>query len=762
MSSEVLAAFVTPGLFSLGVGGVALPILIHLFARRRFKRIRWAAVEFLISAERKNRRRLRLEEWILLALRCLAVALIALLVARPFLRSSSVAAALGGASRSDRIMVLDDSLSMSYESDGSTSFGRAKHAAHRLVDAVRLESPGDRMTILRMSAMDAPVVSGTYLDEAQTRDLRARLEALTVTQRSVDPAGVMAKVAATLEENRDIVDAVVYVLSDFQRTNWTPREGSRSPSGSSSILTPLRTWAQKERGLRLLFINVADADAVNRAVSALTLLGAQPVAGTPASLRAQVSNFSDQPVENLALRVAVGDITQPDKTIRKLAARQKVSVDLGVDFYRAGWDAVRVELPPDALPLDDTRYAAVEVVNAIRVLLVNGEPSLDPFNDEVTLLTTALRPDGDVFSGNELKTIDEAELEEANLASFHVVILANVYRVSELAVRRLERFARDGGGVMFFLGDQVDSDLYNTSLYREGEGLLPVPLSDRVRVASEAHLVVTDRLHPAMRGITREGDPLGIGRIPFFEFFGCEPQVVEPAARAEETPDELEDSAKPPSARVIARFDDADEHPAMVERPFGRGKVLLVTTSADKEWNQWPDHPTFVPVMMELIRHIARRGHDAAGHRVGLPIELPVDASEYESAVLVRTPGYPAEAETVVTARPARYGQGLSAIWEHTEAAGIYQFLLRKRTGGPWIQRVAVNVDPRESDLSMADEAGLRRAMPGVAFEYIEGLDALTDQAGSTRMELWQAVLLGLVVVLMGEQTLAWWWGRRR
>ncbi|RME39341.1 MAG: hypothetical protein D6788_05670, partial [Planctomycetota bacterium] len=81
-TSLMLAAFVSPALFWGGAAAVAAPILIHLLARRRFRRIRWAAMEFLLDAERRNRRRLRMEEWILLALRCLAVVLLAAMIAR--------------------------------------------------------------------------------------------------------------------------------------------------------------------------------------------------------------------------------------------------------------------------------------------------------------------------------------------------------------------------------------------------------------------------------------------------------------------------------------------------------------------------------------------------------------------------------------------------------------------------------------------------------------------------------------------------------
>ena len=96
VNPSILAALVSPSLFVGGAAAIAAPILIHLLARRRFKRIRWAAMEFLIHAERRNRRRIRMEEWILLALRCLAILAIALIVSRPFIRSGSFVSSLGG------------------------------------------------------------------------------------------------------------------------------------------------------------------------------------------------------------------------------------------------------------------------------------------------------------------------------------------------------------------------------------------------------------------------------------------------------------------------------------------------------------------------------------------------------------------------------------------------------------------------------------------------------------------------------------------
>ena len=753
MMIPVLAAFVTPGLAWAGAGAVAAPILIHLLARRRFKRIRWAAMDFLIDAERRNRRRIRMEEWILLALRCLAIFLLGLLVARPFITPSGLASAWGGSRRIERVFVLDDSFSMGYQSPGGTPFERAKSAVRRFIDSIRRETPDDTVTILRMTDASKPVESGASLSNEGAEELLSRLEALNPSQRSIDLSTVFQGVVEVLQRDPGIVNVAVYLISDFQRKDWVRREGAVEPGRpDATVAAPLAAWATKDRGLRLVLLNVGESDAANTAVADLTLQGGQLVAGTTGIVRASVANHSGRSVENLELQASVGNRPQPPKTIPSLAEHQNAVVDLEVDFPRAGDESARVEIPRDALPIDNVRYVAAEVLSAVRILIVNGEPSADEYDDEVALLTTALRPEGEVFSGHEVVVVDEPGLADANLAGFHAVVLANVYRLSEPTVESLEQFVRQGGGVIFFLGDQVDADLYNAALFRGGEGLLPAELGEVVRPSEAAHLIVTDRLHPALRALSREDDPLGISQIPFFQFFSCKlPEAANTGGGAGAT-----------EVRVIARFDTPDEDPAIVERTFGRGRVLLVTTSADKEWNQWPDHPTYLPVITELIRHAARHGNVGAEQFVGMPLEVPIDPAVFGPEVVIRAPAYPNEPEATATASPSADGRGLNIRWEQTDAAGLYQFVLKRLDGGEGIRLAAVNVDSRESDLTPAQETELRRALVGLPFEYVQGLDRVAQAADEARIELWQPVLILATLVLMSEQCLAWWWGRRR
>lgn len=779
---HILAAFISPALFYAGAAAVGVPVLIHLLMRMRFKRVRWAAVAFLMDAEKRNRRRVRMEEWLLLLLRCLAVLLIGLLVSRPFISPAGLAAAFGGADRAERVFVIDDSFSMGYRSGDGPVFEQAKAAIRRLIETIREESPDDTVTVLRMTDPANPVEFGTYLDDVQAEQVFARLEALTPTQKAIDAQAAVAGVAQVLDRGGAITTAVVYLVSDFQRGDWVDLAGAPTgagdPAGSETsgaagpdaaaggLLSPLAAWAEKERGLKLFLVHVGDDNAANVAVTDVSLAGRRLLVGAETAVRARVTNHADRAAPGAEVVVAIGDATEPARALGELAPRQSAETSVDVTLLRAGDETIRVSTGPDGLPLDDVRHLAVEVESALRVLLVNGEPAADAYDDEAALLATALRPEGDVFSGVDVVISDGTDLESREFGSFHAVVLLNVYRLSEPATERVDRFVREGGGLIVFLGDQVDPDWYNGALYRGGAGLLPAELLEVRRGTAESHLAPADRLHPVMRGLSSEGDPLGLSSVGFDAYYAVAPAL---AADDEAQPvDAGDDSASKPlsgaaAARVVAVFDDAERSPAIVERTYGRaGRVVLVTTSADREWNRWPEHPTYLPLMLEFVQHVARESTFAADRLVGSPIELPVDPAVFLSDAMLRTPGFPVEREIGVSAVTAPDGRGVVFRYEQTESSGVYRFVLTRRDGGEVIRSIAVNVDPDESDLTVATEDDLRGSLRGMPFEVIRGEEGVEDGSGEARKEVWRRILGLLVIVLMAEHGLAWWWGRRR
>ncbi|MBN1491302.1 MAG: BatA domain-containing protein [Phycisphaerae bacterium] len=761
MTLPVLAAFVTPAALAVGLGAASIPVLIHLLARRRFRRIRWAAMEFLLEAERHNRRRLRLEEWILLALRCLAVFLIGLLFARWYVQPEGLAAALGGTTQTQRIVVLDDSFSMGARAGDTTRFGLGKAALGRLAQWVQQESPQDTLSVFLASQPTQPLMADRTLREGGLDVLNTALAPAEPSQRGACMRESLDAVRAWLDAHGTTINAAVYVISDFQAREWLAP--ASDADAENSPLASLADWNDTGRSLRVVLLDVGQAEVENTVVTSLVPSQAQVVTGVPARFTATIAHHGRRAAEPTTLRVYVGQVSRAPVPVPRIEPGQTITVPIEVSFPNAGAESLSVELPDDALPIDNRRHLAVDVLRHVRVLLVNGEPDTEVFNDEVALLAAALRPDGPVDSGNEIEVIDENTLEDINLGGYHVVILANVYRITEAVAQQLERFAEAGGGVLFFVGDQVDPDIYNRLLVREGAGLLPAPLGDVIEApASGPGFAFTDPdlTHALWR-------PVAAADLPFFEgivtsrFLACAVEATSsgpatrPAIGASETA-----GAVRSATRTLLAYDDADRHPALLECTFGQGRVVLCTTTADKEWTNLPDRFAFVVLMQDLVQAIARRGDEGTAAVVGSPIVLDLEPGRYEPRAVVRTPVFPVEPDVTIDARPTPGGT-MQLTWTHTAQSGAYRFDLHE-TGGPVVARLAaVNVDPLESDLAHADPDRLRQFGEAVPIEYVAGDAMMRDASADARTELWPTVLLLIVAVLMVEHALAWWFGSR-
>lgn len=777
---HMLAALVTPAYFTAGVAAISLPILIHLLNRRRFRRVRWAAMDFLVEAQRRNRRRIRFEELILLALRCLAMLLMGLMLARWFIRPATLASTLGTPARTERIILLDDSYSMRLlegssaaagsGGEGPTVFARGKTAIAHLVRTLKENSPSDPFTLLLMSKPDRPVWSEAGFSGLDSRAFTEELDAMRPSFRGGNVLAVMSALRRLLETRQSSLAAVVYVVSDFQCVDWAAGDlaASVAASGHRGPLATFADWPQDRCELRFVLVDVGVTAQANLAVTGIESQQAQPVAGIEARYLVQVTNYGPATSEATSLQVYVGDAAQPPVAAPAIEPGQSAEIVLDVTFPSEGGDTLTVELPPDPLPVDNTRWRTEPVARALRILLVNGELSSDPYEDEVFLLSVALRPEGPQFSGNELTSIDANELDACDLTPFHLVILANVNRVTEETAERLTSYVAGGGGLGLFLGDQVDTDLYNRLLYREGTGLLPAKLGEpRTTAADRPGLPLSelDTDHPVMR-------PLARGSINLFagaqvdQYVACEPATdpqLTTGAAAASRPATLPGSDPPPGpARVLIRLADADRHPLLIDRPFAAGRVMLYTSSADKEWNNLADRPVFVVLAMEMVQYLARRPAGNGAYSVGEVIRKPFEPDRFQPALVLKSPLFPAEPSIRLELQPDPRTGVPCILWPNTEHPGLYEFELNGTTGQTLVEPIAVNVDSREGDTRRMDRSSLLAVTADVSAEYVSAGELARLQEEQARRELWPGLLVLLVIVLMGEQFLAWYFGAGR
>ncbi|HUU97397.1 MAG TPA: BatA domain-containing protein [Phycisphaerae bacterium] len=761
------AGFVNPAL----LGGLALaivPIIIHLLSRRRFRRIEWAAMRFLLEAERENRRRVRFEQWLLVALRCGALALLALLLARPFVQPGLVTALLGGGGQVQRIVVLDDSASLAYGVGPQREFDDLRAATLRLLSWLHQEAADDPVTFYVTSQPDQPLVAQARLTDAGLDDLHARLERMSPANVPARPRRVLARVADELAIADRQIRADIYVLSDFQRADWTAQVDRLETGPTRSAFEPLVEL--DPAAVRVVLIASGAGPRGNVAVIDLGLERPQTVAGLPAIVTARLANYSGKPLRELLVQVEVDGSPLPQVPVEPIPPGQAREVSLEVTFPEQGYRVLSVGVGSvDAFPADNTRLAVVHAKDALAVLVVNGQPDADPQRDEVYLLRNALAPPGPFSSGLRVEVIGAPEIDGTDLAYYDCIVLCNVAAPAPGAVAALERYVRVGGGLVFFLGTQVgEAGEYNRVLHAAGQGLLPLPLSEPVEASDQPGGVGLIRAgeHPVTAMFPAGGDSLG-GHVHFWRYYRCAEALGHPDAAGDAV--ESDAGAQRAPAVVLARYADRGATPAIVERAFGRGRVVLFTSTVDLEWNDWARavDGSYVVTLLELVQYVCGRDEERRAYVAGEPVRLLVRPDVYEPVAVIKSPAFPDELAIVAgvgdrEARAAAGESGERVVLEGPPAMqlGTYEVELTRRIGGVESRPLCVNLDPTESDLARARRDELNAALGGVPHEFVQAGESFPGGDQQARRELWPGLLLVLGVVLLAEQGLAWWFGR--
>lgn len=768
-------AFLNPLLLT-GLGLAALPVVIHLLSKRQFRRVEWAAMRFLIDAEKQNRRRVRFEQWLLLALRCLAMALLALLVARPFMRPNFVSSLLGGRGDVRRILVLDDSASLGYRGGASTDFATLRGATERLLDWLRQEAPADSVALYVTSQPDKPILEAAHLGETASEEWRSRLGKLRPTDAAAHPSAALGTIAASLAELR--TPAELYLFSDFQKSDWFGSspiaieiDERRGPfqAGEPAGFEPLRANGDN---LRVIFVSAANAQRENVGLQHLWFDRPQLIAGVPTTARVRVLNASRRTLRDLRLQIEVDGNPQLGGQIDAIEPGQSRETSLEFVFPEEGHRELIIRLATgDGLTADDVHRAGVEVKPRLSVLLVNGQPSSDPLRDEVQLPRNALAPPGPFSSGMAVEVIDAADLESTDLQRFDCVFLCNVAAPSESAASGLKRYVQAGGGLAIFLGEEAgDGVEFNRALGASGANLLPFQVDGPAAKSPK----------PGGAGLIRTGEhpitaafPSGQDNLSEYVRFNSYYHLIETSADAAPQP-------KVETPGVLARFADGSQAAALVQKRFGLGRVLLFASTIDLDWNDWARavDGSYVVTLLEIVQNLARRSANLDAIDAGNPVTLRVSPEEYDPRVVIRTPAYPDEqvietrlieraggiggaGDSGTTSRPALLEGLAEARGPKALVAGTYRFLLTRRAGGVEENRpVCVNTDSDETNLIAATPGELDAALGPIPHEFLQASDAFGTGQEPARRELWPTILTLVVLILMMEQALACWFGR--
>ena len=683
----------------VGVIGLAVPIAIHLIGRRRAKIVKFAALDFLLATKRRTARRLRLRERLLLLVRALACAVVALALAKPYTSCERKGPQVTRGPQA-AVLVVDDSFASGYLVDGKAWIKRAGDEARRILTQL---GPEAEVAIVRASeGADHP----TELTRDHLR-LRDQLLALEPSSRPADTTRALSRAAQLLAASSH-ARKTVYLVSLLAQTGFRPDDPPWGKDGPAIVVVELRP-----------------PKLPNLAVTALRV-DAEPSAGSRGvAFDAEVGNFSDAPA-NVELSLAIADRVVARGNLEIPAGQRKTKRFLAALPAGVRSTDAQVSLGGDALPVDDRRWVRASLRDQVRVLLVDGDPRTIRHDDELFYLEAALRPGDREDSGTSVRSIQTEELSALDpaksktaldLNEFDVVVLANVAALPADRVAALAAWVRAGGGILVAPGDRVDPAAYDRTMLP----LLPQSLSDPIdttwgaspedRDSRALHLVKWEADHPIFAPFSKQAPELADAK--FFKIYLLGPTTA--------TQDR----------KVLARFTNGAA--ALVEASIGAGRTLLFTSTIDRDWNDLPIHGGFLPLMQQAMRHLARKhaiGTDT-DHVVGSSVVLPTgDLKRLE----VRGP------------------DGLGAVFEGDRITGrsLVRFGRTDRIGTDQTNNTherdeldfVVNLDPHGSDLAPAPPTALPTS----------GTSAGGEASDNTRrVELWHALAAAVLLLLLAE-----------
>lgn len=564
--------FANPANMMIGGALISSPIIIHLINRMRYKRVRWAAMEFLLKSQKRNRRRLIIEQLILLLLRILLVLLAGLLLAR-FL----------GASLADftpqnalHLVILDDRLSMTDQwktEDGvkKNSYEIGKQIVEKEIAKEAMMNRSAQRLVLRRSSDPTRDLFDKRLNDDSMRELATTLGQLEECSKLHTDLYKSVEVANELLGKHPTDLRTLYIVSDFRQRHWFEPE-------ATGLIKSLASLAQTNVKIRM--VDVADPRRSetqeyplyhdNLAIAELqpeTRVAAQ---NSLVQFKVAVANNGASERKNVRVTIKVNgsERSEASLTMMSVPPGKPTESTFLVSFDQLGFNQITANLENEdfGIPADNLRFAVVEVRKQVPILVIDGDPANSDKRDGDTL---PLRTLFNAAKGFNVVRGVVADLERSNLDQYASIYLLNVRELgTDKQLSNLENYVREGGGVAFFLGDRVTNiNYYNKRLYNDGKGIFPAPIADQPSRAlneeEQKTKILQNLLDPQYQVFVRNTQHPIFKNIEVdkfreaFKYLTIERYFPVPRQRWKSEPDRVEELMTLPNDRPVSDYESS-------------------------------------------------------------------------------------------------------------------------------------------------------------------------------------------------------------
>ncbi len=727
-----------------GLLGLSLPVLAHLLSKKKYDRVEWGAMQFL-ELSQNTRRKIQLEELLLMLLRMGLIALIAIALARPWMEGGFLAKYVSTESR-DVVLVVDGSYSMGWEGKAATPHSSAKEWALEFLNEL---TPGDAVALLDARDQARPVVDTPARDLGHVREQIGDLPPPTGSSNLAEAVAEGVQIASRSSNvARDVV-----VLTDGQAKGWKATDEA--------------LWARLDDQLeqatvrpRVWVVDVAkfvSDDRTNFSLERLVPSRELTVPDFPVRFRTKVKYSGGKQATTKRVWLEVDGQRLADKSVTvRLEPDGEASVEFEYRFPSAGSHLVAAVVDEDNLPGDNHAACAISVTEALPVLLVDGSPSRSPVQSETFFARAALSAAENDTPWVRADHVDRNRWDVQTLDDYEVIVLANVRSLTPPEVAALERYVAGGGGLLVAPGDTVDGDAWNQDVYRDGNGLLPARFEEITDADPNAPRPVGIRdssLESPWLQRFRDDKGGALGKARFDKWWSVTLPKRGNAGQDEIVFDEdqpgggEDDEVQVSAPLVLASLTVAK--PFLVSRRYGDGRVLMTTHPLDADWGTLPAKEDFVPLLHEFVFQLAG-GRATRNVDVGLPLTIAISPeTRVEDAVFVG-PG-----DTEFAAEAAGTPERPLAKLSDTRLPGVYTFRPSKEADAADVEPeyFVVNFDRGESDLTPLTDDEKRLLAGEKRLAFVETVDELISKTftDTGRTEIWQILMIVFVALLCGE-----------
>jgi len=681
---------------------LAIPILIHLLNRIRFRRIRWAAIDFLLKSERRAVRRAKLRQLILMAIRTLLLAAALGSLLQPIL-GGGLAALVGGSSQV--AVVVDASASMS----ATDASGRAFDVAKRLAS--------DRLSAL---SRNARATGGTFAVHYESpfrepiRDHRLVATAIELTDLTAGAGDIPRAIQGAAESLAKAGGGgTIWVLTDLRAYGW----GMADTGGWQKTRQALEDAGKP----RVVFTDLGPKIDSNFSIAGMRT--------TPSVL---IQNDAPKLTATVRLHGASDGVTSItlffegerfDRRVMEFKKPGKREVVFELPELSSGTHAGYFELEQDSIPADDRYYFVLHVTGRIPILVVDGAPSVTPFGGAADFLSLAIQPpisDAAMRSPFTPKVIAADQLAGTQVKDFAAVLLADVAQLDPRTAKQLEAYVEGGGLLMVFPGPHTDIAAWKRL------GFPGLPLGSIIDADAENPIGVNwaSPASPITSTIAVEGlARLAIKRLMRFD-----------GGPGEKTRFE---------GQVLVKAESED--PLLVCLPKKAGKIYFFGVSAQTDFSNLPLTPVFLlTVHRAVVEHLMAIGE-------------PLSREAFSELNLSLPPGRYQILTPDGRLLPPRSGKdSFEAVFRETGCAGVYR-LVEGDAAPKDAQKVpalaAINVPREESALDRIDAHTIQSLLPGypVQIMRISGSEQLSEGTGARSAASSFPLAALAMVCLLGE-----------